>query len=117
MNTTQLVGRRAGTTVSNGGIERLGAGDNGVPASTPALDSLVADYERSRVTYKEAQAAMDAAGAAMMAAQCRAHFATTPSERPGYNTRHHCTLEKGHAGDHANPSHSGTPVTDGRNKA
>jgi hypothetical protein len=71
-----------------------------------AFDALEAEYERSLAAYKTAQAVMDAAGAAMMAAQCRTHFATTPAEEPGYSTRLHCTLAKGHEGAHTNPAHS-----------
>lgn len=37
MNTTQFSDRRAPVAVSNGGIERLGAGDSDVPASTGVI--------------------------------------------------------------------------------
>lgn len=61
-----------------------------------SFDQIQAEYDAARAAWRQAEARLQAAGRALMAAQCGEHFHSTP----GY--RHHCTQPSGHAGEHGN---------------
>lgn len=64
------------------------------------FEALRAEAAAAKVARDEAEARYRAASDALRAAQCWVNYLTTLSDRPGFFTRHHCTLRKGHDGDH-----------------
>lgn len=66
--------------------------------SAADFEVIRAEAVAAKVARDEAEARYRAAADALMAAQCWVHYADAPG--PGYTTRHYCTLQKGHDGDH-----------------
>ena len=63
------------------------------------FEAIRAEAVAAKLARDEAEARYRVAADALMAAQCWVHYADS-YDRPGYTTRHYCTLRKGHIGDH-----------------
>lgn len=68
--------------------------------STADFEALRAGAAAAKMARDEAEALYRVAVDALIAAECKVHYDTTPSDRPGYMLKHHCTLQKGHDGEH-----------------
>lgn len=75
--------------------------------SAVTFAQIQAEYSDALEAWEAAELRLQAASTALLGAQCGVHFGEGPSDRPGYRTILHCTLEVGTHGDaHANRTSS-----------